>query len=239
MNLSKSVGLGAMLLFASEAQAENPNPGIVPIDHSFHGMTYAQWAGAWQQWEWSIPYSTDPILDTTGEWADLAQSGAVWFLAGTYGETATRTVTIPNGKFLFFPIVNNVWVNLESLGDEPWSPEQRTWARRWLRRSVAGVDELSCEIDGNPVSDLESYGVLTREGDEYMVTVPDDNFYASVGYDLPAGSYGPTMDVGVYLMLRPLSPGEHTIHFAASDPAGFALDVTYYLTVEPGPRPGP
>jgi hypothetical protein len=33
-------------------------------------------------------------------------------------------------------------------------------------------------------------------------------------------------------MLAPLKPGEHTIHFQASNPsAGFALDVTYHLTV--------
>ena len=56
--------------------------------------------------------SINPLLDQTGQNAALGQSGEVWFLAGTTGGSAERTVTVPPGKALFFPIVNNLWINI-------------------------------------------------------------------------------------------------------------------------------
>ena len=69
----------------------------------------------------------------------------------------------------------------------------------------------------------------------FAITVPTDN----VGFPpifpvipiQPAGTYGPNGSDGFWLMLTPLPPGTHYIHFASGD--GF-LDVTYYLTVAPG-----
>jgi hypothetical protein len=51
--------------------------------------------------------------------------------------------------------------------------------------------------------------------------------------DLPSGS-GIAASQGVWLMLRPLSTGQHTIHFTASIPGIFSLDITYNLTVGGG-----
>ena len=84
-----------------------------------------------------------------------------------------------------------------------------------------------CEIDGVAVSDLESYRTITAPGEEYFVSLPDDNIYES-----PAGSYGPSINAGIFLILRPQSAGEHTIQMFTSDNAGETSDVTYELTVE-------
>ncbi len=236
MNTFTGPSLAAILfLGASEAHARNPNPGVVPITHSFHGMKYSEWAGEWWKWTASIPTSMDPVADTTGEFADVGQSGSVWFLAGSWGETGVvRTVTIPSDKWLFLPILNTGWVNIEVLGDAPWSPDQRAYAWSVTLPFLEADHELSCEIDGDSVSDLESYWVATADGDEYMMTYPEDNYFG-----IPAFTYGPSIDAGYYLMLRPLSAGEHTIHIASAvDDYGFALDVTYYLTVEERDRTG-
>jgi hypothetical protein len=41
-----------------------------------------------------------------------------------------------------------------------------------------------------------------------------------------------TADDGYYLMLAPLSPGSHTVHFGGEAPAlNFTIDVTYHITV--------
>jgi hypothetical protein len=239
MNTTKGLGLAAILCFASEAQARTP--GIVPPTHSFHGMEYSEWAGEWWQWAYGAPVDANPVLDTTGEFADVGQSGSVWFLAGSFGATVTRTVTVPSDKWLFFPILNTSWINIESLGDAPWSLEEREYAWTVILPFLEADHELGCEIDGDSVSDLESYYVATADGDAYMVMFPENNLY-----EIDAGPYGPTIDAGYYLMLRPLSAGEHTIHItSAVDDFGFALDVTYNLTVEErdrtdhaGPGPG-
>ena len=233
MNTFKTLGLtAALLLGTSEAQAMNPNPGLVPPDHSFHGMTYAQWSAELMQWGLGIPIGVDgghPGPDTTGEFADLDQSGPVWFLALNLSgyETVTRTVTVPSDKFLFVPIINNISV------PGPYAPEDMTLAREryWTETDLDSMISLStfwCEIDGVRVSDLESYATSTALGEEYYVSFPDDNIWG-----FPAGRYGPSLNGGIYLLLRPLSPGEHTIEIFAMDPtAGTTSDLTYELTIE-------
>ena len=84
-----------------------------------------------------------------------------------------------------------------------------------------------CEIDGVAVSDLESYRTITDGGEAYFVTLPEDNIY-----EVPAGRYGPSLNAGIFLMLRPLSAGAHTIRMFASYDATYTVDVTYELTVE-------
>ena len=238
MNTPKALGVLAVLLFAAEAQARNP--GILPPDQSFNGKTYSEWAAEWGKWDASIPWSTSPRMDTTGEWADLNQSGPVWFLSDAVlsilgrDRAVTRTVTIPEDTWLFIPVVRTGWTVFEVAGDPPWSPEERERVRGLIDAFVDRVDLLSCEIDGVSVTDLHAYDFATPDGGEYMETYPDDNFLVALGYDVPGFTYGPTIDRGVYLMVRPLSAGEHTVHFtsAVREPHRYAIDVTYELTVE-------
>jgi len=214
-----SLGLVVLFLGASEARASDPV--IVPPDRSFHGSTYSEWAAEWWKWAYGAPADSNPVLDATGEFADVGQSGAVWFLAGSFGETLTRTVTVPSDKVLFFPILNWVWMG-------PWTLRDGRYFVESHLDAVLDVGDFSCEIDGVSVSDLESYRTSTARGDEYFIRLPRNNLFGA-----PAGLEGPTVDAGIYLMLRPLPAGEHTIHIFASDDATFTVDVTYDLTVEP------
>ena len=234
-----TIVLGSMLallaintpLLAGKGNAGNPK--ILPPQSRAHGGTYSEWAGAWWRWAYSLPGGEDqnPVQDPTGDLAGLGQSGPVWFLAGSFGETVTRTVTLPPGKTLFFPIINTVWVNLPDYGDDPWSDEQRDFAREVIAPFIDGAFNLSCQIDGVEVMNIENYRCTTQDGDEYMITFPEDNLWG-----LPPGVYGPSVDDGIYLMVAPLPPGQHTIRFTAEtfDFWGnpFALDVTYDLTVK-------
>ena len=52
----------------------------------------------------------------------------------------------------------------------------------------------------------------------------------SWGIDV-SGWIGPAAADGVYLMLRPLPVGEHTIHIGGGNPGVFVLDITYNITV--------
>jgi hypothetical protein len=204
-----------------------------PKSHPY-GQSYSEWSGAWWRWAYSFPAGEDtsPVQDPTGNLAHLGQSGRVWFLAGTFGgnEPVTRTVTVPAGRALFFPIINALWINVPELGDNPWSDEQRDFARSIIAPFIDNAFNLSCTIDGVEIERLKRYRTATPDGEEYMVTLPEGNQFG-----LPPGTYGPSIDDGIYLMLKPLSPGEHTIHFtAASEGSALgpaALDVTYHLNV--------
>ena len=92
---------------------------------------------------------------------------------------------------------------------------------------------MNADIDAVHLSttDLIPYrakagGVGRGSAPMYAVTVPTGNLLG-----LPAGTYFPNGSDGFWLMLTPLPPGTHSIHFASGD--GF-LDVTYDLTVAPG-----
>ncbi len=220
-----AVLIGSLLsVLPSAPAAPNANPTVLPPNSKPYGASYGEWGGRWWQWAYSIPAATNPVLDPTGEFAAEGQSGPVWFLAGTFGGTAERSVTVPAGKGLFFPIYDTIWVNTPEFGDPEWSPEHEAWVRALLASIVESVSGLTCEIDGRAVENITAYRCQTPEDGEYMVTFPEDSVW------LPAGTYGPSVSDGYYLMLAPLSAGKHTIHFTAGD----YLDVTYHITVVGG-----
>jgi hypothetical protein len=90
---------------------------------------------------------------------------------------------------------------------------------------------MSAQIDGREVQNLRDY-----RHDSPLFTfgpLPDNNFLQYFGVPAPAGTTSNSVDAGYYLMLAPLSVGDHTLHFSASFSSGFALDITYYITISP------
>ena len=190
------------------------------------GRTYAQWSEDWWRWALSVPGAFNPILDPDGSSCAVGQHGPVWFLAGTFGATAVRNCAVPAGKPLFFPLLNNEWENI-------WvgQPILTIAELRALVAPAGSPDNLlTLEVDGQPVLDeddsltLHNFRTISNVFD---YSLPVDNIAGQ-----PAGVYFPTVGDGYYIMLKPLSPGSHTIHFTASIPEfGFSLDVTYNLEV--------
>ncbi len=212
---------------ASTVLAGRGNQGnsriVPPQAHSF-GQTYGEWGDAWWYWVLTIPTDVNPMCDTTGANAAVGQSGDVWFLAGNGCglASAVRTVTVPADKALFFPIYNWVWVNMPALGDNPWSPEQEAFARQFLAEQMDAASGFVCQIDGVEVLNITSYRCQTPADGPFMVSLPEGNMFG-----VEPGTYGPTVADGIFLMLKPLPVGQHTIHW--NSPNG---EVTYHLTVQ-------
>jgi len=215
-----------LALTTSLAQAA-PKP-LPPNSHAF-GKGYAELTADWLEWVTAIPYASNPLLDLDGTFGAVGQVGKVWFLVGTFGGAAERTVTVPAGKALFFPIVNFFWVNAPEYGDNVWSPAQEAYVRGLLATSIDTAYDLTLEIDGRTVPKLDTLRVSGAVGG---CTLPDDNIFGGGGL-LPfdPGPHECVTD-GYWVLLPPLSVGNHTIHFAGSlaDPP-FSVDVTYHLTV--------
>jgi len=172
-----SSGFMALLLgiVAGVAQAAGP----LPVNSNAYGKGYDELAANWLEWAISIPASTNPILDTTGAYAAMGQSGKVWFLAGTTGgaPAVTRTITVPSGAALFFPIVNYFWLNTPEGNppDPPWSPEWEAFVRAYLASLVDTYQGLSLTIDGKAVPNVETLRVASTLG---SCTPPaDDNIF--------------------------------------------------------------
>jgi hypothetical protein len=203
-------------------------PTVVPPHANAYGMGYDGLAISWTEWVMSIPVPTNPLLDEDGGFAAIGQSGPVWYLAGTFGGAATRTIAVPSGKALFLPIANYFWVNTPEFGDAAWSPEQEAFARSVIAELVDTGQNLVLQIDGRLVPNV--YEFLRAASETGMCMLPDDNLYGA-----EAGPHECVAD-GFWALLPPMSTGQHTIYFHGEfgGAPGFVVDVTYHISVGPG-----
>jgi hypothetical protein len=191
---------------------------VVPPCASPFGATYPEWSVSWWQWFFSLTVTPD------GVHADCSthQNGPVWFLlAGS-----AINCTVPSGKALFFPIIN---VECSSLEDPPFFGQTAADRHTCASSVMDTVTGLAVEIDGVALRDLTNYRAASPD---FAFTVPDGNI-AQVPTD--KSHSGRSSADGFYLMLTPLTPGTHTIHFTGTiPPFSFTIDTTYRLTVQPG-----
>jgi hypothetical protein len=205
----------------------NPNPGIIPPHGRIHGKTYAQWSAAWWQWLWSAPVDVNPGLDETGEFVTWGQSGPVWFIAPNYGGVTDRYATIPPGKMLFVDVAADFESPLVD-GDGMSEAELRAIAAH----VIDDIQAVEVEVDGVPIANLDRYRVTSPV--PFAYTLPENNMFELFGITAPAGTYDGAVCDGYYIMLAPLSSGEHVIHITTEwGWPGYLLpvDATVHLTV--------
>jgi hypothetical protein len=207
----------------NEGSARVFPPGSRP-----YGASYSEWTVRWWQWSYSLPVAGHPLFDESGANCGAGQSGPVWFLGGVFNVSgsADRTLcSVPAGKALLFPILNVEW-------DNACPPDDLTFEE--LRAIAASFMDLATnmtvEVDGRAIENLESYRFTAGP---FGVDIPSGSIWEFFGCPTPAGHYEPLAADGFYLMLTPLPPGPHVIHFrgTVADPVNFTLDITYHLTV--------
>jgi hypothetical protein len=187
----------------------------------------------WVRWALKLPWSTGPVMDTTGVACGQGQSGPVWFLAGTTGGPVTRDCTVPKNKLLFFPLVND-WVT------PPPDYEDLAGAQEFVNEYFpelrAATCQLELKLDGQPIlanHNQRAAKLDVNDQSPFSIEMNADNF--SEG-GLPAGHYPSVWARGHYALLLPLSPGDHTLEFGGQhcddiDGVWFETHATYRLHV--------
>lgn len=217
-----SVGL-LLALAGASGSAVAAGPGvIVPRGALIGGRTYAQWEA--RAWQWAIAdvrffYSglpRRPRCTTAG------QTGPVWFLGGNNyegaGDAIRRVCDIPADRYLF----------IADPGDECSTVEPAPF------HATTDAGLQACARSFGPVS-----STLTLDGRRiatsgFLVTTAVFHFRmpAHDNYLLvPGATGGRGAAYGQPVMLRPLSPGPHTVVRTDSSPRGPTLRTTYELTV--------
>jgi hypothetical protein len=237
--------VAALTTTQDNSHGNEGNPGVAPLKSNPYGASYGEWSARWWEYSLSIPVDQSPFLDTTGANFPVGQSGNVWYLSGVFclnppGEacdmdhpaSADRTVTLPSGTSLFFPILNSEADNVDldptspTYGQEALGfsvPELRAFAKAFIDDTTG---HLFATVDGTAIKNLDTYRVTSPV---FSYTLPENNIAG-----IPPLTVHTAVSDGVFLMLRPLSVGEHTIHFMGAAPDfNFALDVTYHITVTP------
>ena len=190
-----------------------------------YNKTYGEWNQIWWEWAQKETIENNPIFDPTGEKCAVNQNDTnVWFLTGTTGGSLERDCIIPVSKAIFLPLLN---IECSTAEDPSLTTEEalRNCARNYAPDRARVI--LKASVDGQEIPDLEKYWT---ESSLYNYTLPLNNIWGA-----PAG---PTQQVaaGYYLMLEPLPPGKHILHFGGVliDLTGtqtFANEVIYNLTV--------
>lgn len=213
------------------------------------GQPIVDWTASWWTWALQAPLSANPLLDTTGAFANVNNNGAVHFIAGA-GDTEVRSFNVPAGKPVLFPIVNTV--TIDSIPpDPPGTPlaDRKAANDAYISAFLGAINtgSMFTMIDGTPIHNLTAYLQQT----DYFTTGPSqpDSLLDAIG--VPAGTEGfPAKSTGYWLMVDGLTPGAHTIHFGGSwntftpppnccsngETLGAVVDVTanIYVVPEPG-----
>lgn len=222
---------GILYVHAQEDSGNTSNIAVFPPDSEPYGLTYGEWTARWANWTFSMPEENNPAVDDTGENCANNQSGPVWFLAGTFGGAVTRECTIPADNGILVPIINVV---CDSATDPVLDTEEEL--RACSKEDQDLVIEKEITVDGVNIGNLDNYRF---QSPLFNLTFPENNI-AGV-----APQTAKAVVEGYWVLLEPLPPGSHEIHFKAAlgDPTvivtvNFALDVRYLLTVVEGQTEG-
>lgn len=230
------VGLVAAIptvTLANDQNQQGNSPQIVSPSETIYGMSYGDWSAAWWQWAFTFTNAESPILDLTGEKCASGQGiGPVFFLAGagTSSPVLRTMCNVPAGKALFFPIINGECSNVEP---DPFLGANERGLRVCASKALDGANlgSLKVSIDG---VGLQGQGLkaFRAQSPVYGFTAPSsDNFLTQP----TTGSSGLSLSDGYWIMIEPLPPGKHTIHFegifTSGTVSGWTQNVTYHLTV--------
>jgi hypothetical protein len=160
-------------------------------------------------------------------------------LAGVFGGTVKRSCTVKAGKALFFPLLNSVkWTPIDINVPEDCGNQDgmsRADIIRDCRNAAAiGNDDIghwTCTIDNIPC--VWNSPVVRAQSKALPFHIMPNSLLTDV-FEYQAGIRDISVSDGYWVMLNPLPPGKHTLHFTSAYSNAnedFMLDVTYDLTV--------
>jgi Ca2+-binding RTX toxin-like protein len=227
----------------------NPQPGnqnyvIAPNVNIVPGKTQSQLADDWWKYQQSIPQEDNISNHGNGDFAGVNQSGDVYFLAGsafnnntTTPETSSAintTIIVPQGKALFFPIINAATVG-NNIVSKPLYDDTSEGDRAFFKDTYdpSKVKIFNLTIDGKPalnLSQAKDYRQTTQDPNGFSFNAPENSLNAGTLYEntFLAKNYAD----GYYVGINPLPPGKHTISFQA-EVSGNTQNITYTIDVKP------
>jgi hypothetical protein len=206
--------------------ARNPNPGLIKPGGQYRGEDISEKAVEWWQTMYSIPVVNDQHPLLTGG-AVMGEDNLLFLATSAAPGPSTIQVTVPSQASIFFPVVNAECSTVES---EPFHGDNEAEMRSCANGHIDQTANLAVTIDGVPVNSLQSY---REQSPLFSFTLPENNVLQFLGETAPAGTTSEAVDAGIYLLLKPLTPGAHTIHVSGSfTNLGTTINTTFQLTVQ-------
>ena len=209
------------------ASADALNPGVVGVKRQVLGKTYAEWSAAWWRWVLRTPFETGGPFDSgTVDCVDKQPSRKVLFLTAPFNTSGSvqRTCKQPlvPGTDIFFPLLT---VECSDVEEAPFHGDTPAERRACVHQSLFNMADLHAKVDGQAITHLRHYDITS--GDFGFTAVP-----GNPGIAVAVVTRGNSTSRGIWLMLKPLPRGEHTIRFGGSFPNfPFTISAVYHLTV--------
>lgn len=197
----KKILFSASIILATNSHALSFEDSMVQPGELVAGKRLDEYANTWWQWTYTMPKEISPVRDTTGRYCHVGQQGEVWFLAGGYGSSKIKRICeIPEGKHIFFPVINMAY----------WPRNEGSISCESVKRSAAlNNDELlSIEVELNSMKAQNP--AETRLASENCF-----NLLGLVPKEFNPPNVYPAATDGYWVMLKPLSKGTHVLKFNA------------------------
>jgi hypothetical protein len=207
-------------LTGGSAVAASTPAELVPGNGTVGGHGYSHWAAAEWRWRHSLPKN----IPNKNSCISARQPGPIWFLGENYSAPfgSTLTCRIPTGRYL---MTYGPGFECSTIEPAPFHATTNAGLTRCARRLwQKHGGRLGLKLDG---ADITPPGYLVATS-VFHFTMPAHNNYLG----LPGRTGGRGAYYGGASILRPLSPGTHTLVVLESltHPAA-VYKVIYRLTV--------
>ena len=201
--MARSHFIAAVVLVLSLASWSMAGFAVLPQHSSIDGKSLGTLSGIWWQQVQETPMASNPLTDPTGAFGSSGKHGDAFFLYGTSSGTVNRTISVPAGSTLFFPVANyeidNVGFNRAMTDAELTS----------VIHAYANITtSLFAKIDGQAVPNLFGH----RETSSIFTFKASQN---NINGD-PAGTTSRAIADGYWLAVSGLSAGSHTLSFGGA-----------------------
>ena len=201
----------ALVLAGPASAANGAGRGFLPPNANAHGHSLAELIGAWDQWGFGSPAADNPLLANRCERSPL--DARIWFLPVSLGGDYGVECQVPDGAFLVVTPGGYECSQAEGNG----STEAALLA--CADAGFALLTSVELALDGRPAQELDRYIVTSA-----LVQLPPPNLFG----DDPS----PSLMKGYFLVIHPLSHGQHTLRaFDAFASLDFTAGITYHITV--------
>jgi hypothetical protein len=236
-------------LMSKSLSINSPTTDIYEPENKVYGLTYEDHAKNFWKWFVSIPNSTNPEHDLTGERCSIGQeksNSSLFYLSpGKNNTVIEKECTVPNGKGLLIPIIVVEYSDEEEFKDENIAKtfnltlddmsEIITNLTIKAKNDQDGVQNMYLKLDDREyqIEDLSKYRINTGA---FVLNFPQDPVWGV--------KEGPAVAVadGHYIISKPLTKGNHTVHWTSdltcpiNDKAcvdfKYSQDVKYNITVK-------
>jgi hypothetical protein len=203
------------LVAAPVANAAKPaTRGFLPANARVHGHTLTELAQAWNVWAFGTSAEDNPLLAIRCEQSSIDPK--IWFLPVSLGGEYETTCEVPAGTFLLMNPGGSECSNLEP---EPFFGADAADLLACVNETFPLLTYIEVTFNGKTVTNL----------DQYLITTPV--------YDLPANNLfsadpGLSRDKGYFMVIHPLSRGEHTLRaYDEFESFDFVAGITYTIVV--------